>query len=111
MSSVLLKFRYRVYGNPTDFLLVNFGQRNGKVYVQGRGLDLEISQEKGELASHNNALEEFIIGIRPEDVSVDEFGVVICIRTKVHRAPLKRYHNFLSHNYKRGKQKIYGESC
>jgi len=81
-----------------DFLRVNFGQRNGRVYVRGRGSDLEIFQEKGELANHNNALEELIIGICPEDVSVDEFGVVICTRTKVHGDPLKHYHNFLSHN-------------
>lgn len=64
-------------GSPQmNFLRVNFGQRNGDFYIQGDGLDLDIPQKIGSLASRNNAPGEVIMGIRPEDVSVDEFGEV-----------------------------------
>ncbi len=55
---------------------MNFGEEDSRFYIQGDGLKLEIPPEIGSLASRNNAPEEVIMGIRPEDLSVDEFGEV-----------------------------------
>jgi len=64
-------------GSPAmNFLRVNFGEEDDRFYIQGDGLKLEIPSEIGSLASRNNASEVLMMGIRPEDLSVDEFGEV-----------------------------------
>ncbi len=62
-------------GSPSmTFQQIDFEQRNGDFYVRGKGLDLRIPREIGSLASRNNAPQTLMMGIRPEDVTVDEKG-------------------------------------
>ena len=62
-------------GSPSmTFLQINLGQRNGDFYIRGNGLDLRIPRATGNLASRNNAPQTLMMGIRPEDVTVDGNG-------------------------------------
>ncbi|PIE34314.1 sugar ABC transporter ATP-binding protein [candidate division KSB3 bacterium] len=64
-------------GSPQmNFLPVTFGQRNDSFSIQGEGLDLDIPQKIGSLASRNKAPTDLLMGIRPEDVSIDASGQV-----------------------------------
>ncbi len=62
-------------GSPQmNFLPVHFEQKNGNFYIQSKGLEMMIPPDKGALANANNAPQELIMGIRPEDVFVDDEG-------------------------------------
>lgn len=62
-------------GSPQmNFLTVHFGQRHGTFYIQRQELDLAIPRSKGEAAMRHNAPQDLIMGIRPEDVMVDDNG-------------------------------------
>ena len=62
-------------GSPQmNFLRADFGEENGRYFAKGDGLTLEVPPEIGSLATQNNAPENVIIGIRPEDVFVDREG-------------------------------------
>jgi ABC-type sugar transport system ATPase subunit len=60
-------------GSPAmNFLRVSFGEESGRFSLQGEGLKLEVPQEMGNLAKRNNAPKDLMMGIRPEDVVVDQ---------------------------------------
>ena len=64
-------------GSPQmNFLSVNLEQRDDRFFLQGEGLELNIPQEIGRLASGNTTSKELIMGIRPEDVFIDSSGDV-----------------------------------
>ncbi len=62
-------------GSPSmTFQQIDLEQRHADFYIRGTGLDLCIPRAVGSLASRNNAPQTLIMGIRPEDVTVDEKG-------------------------------------
>jgi ABC-type sugar transport system ATPase subunit len=61
---------------PMSFLNMTFEERDGSFYLRGKGLDIRLPDEKGQLAKRNNAPSEVVMGIRPEDVSIGAEGDV-----------------------------------
>ena len=61
---------------PMSFLTMNFVEQDNGFYLKGKGLNLRLPDEKGQLAKRNNAPSEVVMGIRPEDVTIVPEGDV-----------------------------------
>ncbi len=61
---------------PMNFLDVALEERDDGFFLQGRGLELKIPEEKGRLAVANGAGREVVMGIRPEDITIGGDGDV-----------------------------------
>ncbi|MFQ6057333.1 MAG: ABC transporter ATP-binding protein [Anaerolineae bacterium] len=61
---------------PMSFLEMAFEEREDGFYLRGKGLDLRLPDEKGHLAKRNNAPDQVVMGIRPEDIIVGPEGDV-----------------------------------
>ncbi len=61
---------------PMSFLTMNFVEQGDGFYLKGKGLNLRLPDEKGQLAKRNNAPSEVVMGIRPEDVTIVPEGDV-----------------------------------
>jgi len=55
---------------------MNFVEQDNGFYLKGKGLNLRLPDEKGQLAKRNNAPSEVVMGIRPEDVTIVPEGDV-----------------------------------
>jgi len=61
---------------PMSFLTMNFVEQGDGFYLKGKGLNLRLPDEKGQLAKRNNAPFEVVMGIRPEDITIVPEGDV-----------------------------------